>query len=123
MTSVSPAPPAAERVVPGDALIFRRASRSGGPDHQIQIDPVTFRPLGCSCQAGRQDVVCWAALDVAATDAYDRALEAYVAAGRVYGRYSAQHDAAWALWQRAAARRRVALQTMDARQRARGVAA
>ena len=46
-------------------LVFMRPSRSGDAPHQVYVDPVSLRPIRCTCRAGQRDVVCWAALQVA----------------------------------------------------------
>jgi hypothetical protein len=56
----------AKATLPMEPLVFVRPSRSGGPNHRVQVDPTTLAPNSCSCQAGVHDRVCWAALDVAA---------------------------------------------------------
>ena len=55
------------------ALIFTRPSRHAGPDHHISVDTATLRPLSCSCQAGRHGQLCWAVIDVTATELVWRA--------------------------------------------------
>ena len=56
----------AKTTPPMEPLVLVRPSRSGGPNHRVQVDPTTLAPNSCSCQAGVHDRVCWAALDVAA---------------------------------------------------------
>jgi hypothetical protein len=51
-----------------NALVFTRPSRHAGPDHHITVDPTTLRPLSCTCQAGRHGLLCWAVIDVTATE-------------------------------------------------------
>ena len=46
-------------------LVFERPSRSGDAPHRVSVDPVSLRPIHCTCRAGQRDVVCWAALQVA----------------------------------------------------------
>jgi hypothetical protein len=48
-------------------LQFTRPSRSGGPAHQVRVDADSLCPIGCTCRAGQNGLVCWAALDVAAS--------------------------------------------------------
>ena len=49
-------------------LVFTRPSRHAGPEHRITVDPTTLRPLSCTCQAGRQGLLCWAVIDVTASE-------------------------------------------------------
>ena len=56
----------AKTTPPMEPLVFVRPSRSGGPNHRVQVDPTTLAANSCSCQAGVHDRVCWATLDVAA---------------------------------------------------------
>jgi hypothetical protein len=49
-------------------LTFVRPSRSGGPAHQVRVDADTLCPIGCTCRAGRNGLVCWASLEVATGD-------------------------------------------------------
>src|SRR5262245_49228080 len=49
-------------------LVFVRPSRSGDAAHKVFVDPVSLRPMRCTCLAGRHDIVCWAALQVAADE-------------------------------------------------------
>jgi hypothetical protein len=49
-------------------LVFTRPSRHAGPDHRITVEPTTLRPLSCTCQAGRRGLLCWAVIDVTATE-------------------------------------------------------
>lgn len=56
-----------------NALVFVRPSRHDGPDHRITVDGTTLRPLSCSCQAGRHSQLCWAVIDVTATELVWRA--------------------------------------------------
>jgi hypothetical protein len=51
-----------------NALVFTRPSRHAGPDHSITVDPATLRPLTCTCQAGRRGLLCWAVIEVTATE-------------------------------------------------------
>ena len=51
-----------------NALTFTRPSRHAGPDHRITIDAATLRPLSCTCQAGRRGLLCWAVIEVTATE-------------------------------------------------------
>jgi hypothetical protein len=51
-----------------NALIFVRPSRHAGPDHHITVDSITLRPLSCTCQAGRRGLLCWAVIEVTATE-------------------------------------------------------
>ena len=51
-----------------NALVFVRPSRHAGPDHHITIDAATLRPLSCTCQAGRHGRLCWAVIDITATE-------------------------------------------------------
>lgn len=48
-------------------LTFARPSRHDGPDHHIIVDATMLRPLSCTCQAGRHGQLCWAVIDVTAT--------------------------------------------------------
>jgi hypothetical protein len=56
-----------------NALIFVRPSRHAGPDHRITVDAATLRPLSCTCQAGQHGQLCWAVIDVTATELVWRA--------------------------------------------------
>ena len=49
-------------------LVFTRPSRHAGPDHYISVDPTTLRPLSCTCQAGRHGLLCWAVIDITASE-------------------------------------------------------
>jgi hypothetical protein len=51
-----------------NALVFTRPSRHAGPVHRITVDPATLRPLSCTCQAGRRGLLCWAVIEVTATE-------------------------------------------------------
>jgi hypothetical protein len=51
-----------------NVLVFSRPSRHAGPDHRITVDPTTLRPLGCTCQAGLHGLLCWAVIDVTASE-------------------------------------------------------
>jgi len=51
-----------------NALVFTRPSRHAGPEHRITVDATTLRPLSCTCQAGRHGQLCWAVIDVAASE-------------------------------------------------------
>ena len=51
-----------------NALVFTRPSRHAGPDHRITVDPTTLRPLSCTCQAGQHGHLCWAVIEVTATE-------------------------------------------------------
>jgi hypothetical protein len=57
------------------ALVFTRPSRHAGPDHRITVDPATLRPLTCTCQAGRRGLLCWAVIEVTATELVPIALQ------------------------------------------------
>jgi hypothetical protein len=63
-----------------NALVFVRPSRHDGPDHHITVDAATLRPLSCSCQAGRHGQLCWAVIDVTATELVWRARQRWQAA-------------------------------------------
>ncbi|HEY1296618.1 MAG TPA: hypothetical protein VGJ60_26365 [Chloroflexota bacterium] len=56
-----------------NALIFVRPSRHAGPDHRISVDAATLRPLSCTCQAGQHGHLCWAVIDITATELVWRA--------------------------------------------------
>jgi len=62
------------------SIVFRRESHSGGPGHLIICDPVTLRPLSCTCAAGAHGRLCWAVVDVAATELEPHARAAWVLA-------------------------------------------
>ena len=51
-----------------NALLLTRPSRHAGPAHHITVDSATLRPLSCTCQAGRHGLLCWAVIDVTATE-------------------------------------------------------
>ena len=51
-----------------NALAFTRPSRHAGPDHHITVDATTLRPMSCTCQAGRHGRLCWAVIDITATE-------------------------------------------------------
>jgi hypothetical protein len=51
-----------------NALVFTRPSRHAGPDHRITVDPTTLRPLSCTCPAGRRGLLCWAVIEITATE-------------------------------------------------------
>jgi hypothetical protein len=51
-----------------NALVFTRPSRHAGPTHRITVDPTTLRPLSCTCQAGRRGLLCWAVIEITATE-------------------------------------------------------
>jgi hypothetical protein len=48
-------------------LQFTRPSRSGGPEHLVTVSGDDLCPLRCTCRAGQNGLVCWAALEVAAS--------------------------------------------------------
>ena len=49
-------------------LVFTRLSRTGDAPHKVFVDRVSLRPVRCTCLAGRREIVCWAALQVALDD-------------------------------------------------------
>jgi hypothetical protein len=61
-------PPQSTASLPAPELVFTRPSRSGDAPHQVFVDPVSLRPIRCTCFAGRRDIVCWAALQIAVDD-------------------------------------------------------
>jgi hypothetical protein len=79
-----------------EPIQFTRPSRSGGADHVVTVSGDDLCPTSCTCLAGQNGRVCWAALEVGADDtgdlrciALDRiqraeGLEALTEACRVY---------------------------------------
>src|SRR2546425_10765635 len=50
------------------SLAFTRPSRHDGHAHVVRCDPLSLRPLSCTCLAGAHGRLCWAVVDVAAHD-------------------------------------------------------
>src|ERR1700694_4157717 len=50
------------------SLVFVRPSRHDGVPHQVLVDPVSLRPLSCTCLAGAHGRLCWAVVRLAAQD-------------------------------------------------------
>jgi hypothetical protein len=61
-------------------LVLTRPSRHAGPAHRITVDSATLRPLSCTCQAGRHGLLCWAVIDVTATELVPTARQRWVEA-------------------------------------------
>jgi len=49
-------------------LALTRQSHHDGPEHIVQVDAATLRPLSCTCLAGQHGRLCWAVIDVTQRD-------------------------------------------------------
>lgn len=55
-------------------VIIERLGPPGLPPHEVRVDQSSLQPLGCSCEAGQQGLLCWAALDVVGDECVDEAI-------------------------------------------------
>lgn len=53
---------------PSGALARIHRAREGGPNHHVSVDAATLRPLSCTRPSGQRGQLCWAVIDLAATD-------------------------------------------------------